>query len=130
MRIFKQNKLWRDKIVDMRQRLGSKLNWRRLNDAEFDQQLRIKLVEEADEVVAAKNRKELIEELADIYEVIDALIEVNHISHDEIRAEQTKKREERGDFSGRRFVDTVQHPAGTSGESYCLANPEKYPEIK
>lgn len=45
MRIFKQNKLWRDKAVDMmEQNHGSKIHWRCLDDAEFDQQIRIKLL--------------------------------------------------------------------------------------
>lgn len=130
MRVFKQNKLWRDKAVDMmEQSHGSKIHWRCLDDIEFDEQLRVKLLEEAHEAAAAKDRKELVGELADIYEVIDFLAQINKISHDEIRAVQTKKREERGGFSGRRFVDVAEHPVGSFGEKYCLADPEKYPEI-
>ncbi len=130
MRTFKQNKLWRDNAVDMmEQNHGSKIHWRRLDDAEFDQQIRIKLLEEAQEVAAAKNRKELIGELADLYEVIDSIAALHTISKEEIIDMQTKKRHERGSFSGRKFVDTAEHPAGSFGEKYCLADPEKYPEI-
>lgn len=130
MRIFKQNKLWRDKAVDMmEQNHGSKIHWRCLDDVEFNQQLRVKLLEESHEVAVAMDRKELVGELADIYEVIDSLAQLNHISHDEIRAMQIKKREERGGFLGRRFVDIAEHPVGSFGEKYCLADPEKYPEI-
>jgi len=129
MRTFQQNKLWRDIIVDLIEKDGSKIHWRRLNDVEFDQQLRIKLLEEAHEVVESKNRQELIEEIADVYEVIDSLAQLHQISPDEIRAVQTKKREERGGFSGRKFATIAEHPAGGLGETYCLANPAKYPEI-
>jgi predicted house-cleaning noncanonical NTP pyrophosphatase (MazG superfamily) len=130
MRIFKQNKLWRDKTVDMmEQNHGSKIHWRYLNDIEFDRQLRIKLLEEAHEGAAARDRSELIGELADIYEVIDSFAKINQISHDEILAAQNKKREERGGFAGRRFVDTAEHPIGSFGDRYCLADPKKYPEI-
>lgn len=130
MRKFKQNKLWRDKAVDMmEQNYGSKIHWRHLNDVEFDEQIRIKLIEEAHEIVATKDRNELVGELADIYEVINSLADLYGISDDEIRAVQTKKRQERGGFSGRRFVDIAEHPAGSFGERYCLADPEKYPEI-
>ncbi|MGC2310021.1 MAG: hypothetical protein WA432_00165 [Candidatus Babeliaceae bacterium] len=42
MRIFRQEKLWRDKAVEISEQQGSILHWRRLNDAEYDQQLRLK----------------------------------------------------------------------------------------
>ncbi len=130
MRTFKQNKLWRDKAVDMmEQNHGSRIHWRCLDDKEFDEQIRVKLLEEAHEAAAATNRNDLIGELADLYEVIDSLAEVNKISKDEITAMQTKKREERGGFSGRRLVDIAEHPAGSFGEKYCLADPVKYPEV-
>lgn len=130
MRIFKQNKLWRDNAPDMmEQNHGSRIHWRRLDDVEFDKEIRIKLLEEADEVVAAKTRDALIGELADLYEVIDAIADLHSISTEEILAAQTKKRDERGGFMGRRFVDVAEHPVGSFGERYCLADPEKYPEI-
>lgn len=56
---------------------------------------------------AAKNRTALVEELADVFEVIDSLCAVNGISKDEILAAQSKKREERGGFDGRKFVNLL-----------------------
>jgi len=130
MRKFKQNKLWRDKIIDMLENHGSVIHWRRLDDAEFDTQIRIKLIEEAQEVAAAKDRVELIGELADMYEVIDSIARLHAIQKEEIVAIQSQKRTKRGGFSGRTFVDTAEHPTGSLGETYCLADPEKYPEVK
>ncbi len=130
MRKFLQNKLWRDKGVErVEQNHGSHVTWRSLNDKEFNEQIRLKLLEEAYEAAATKNRSDLIDELADLYEVIDSLAEVNQISKTEIIAAQTDKREERGGFSRRIFVTIAEHPAGSFGEKYCLADPEKYPEI-
>lgn len=130
MRIFHQHKLWRDKAVEMmEENHGSKINWRYLNDQEFNHHIRAKLLEEAEEVVATESRTELILELADIYEVIDSLIAVNGITKEEIIAEQTKKHNERGGFAGRKFVETAEHPVGSFGEKYCMADPKKYPEI-
>lgn len=130
MRIFKQNKLWRDKMIEiMEQNHGSKVHWRQLSDKEFDEQIRIKLIEEAQEVVAAKDRKELIAELADLYEVIETLAELHGINKDDITLIQTQKKQERGGFTQRRFVETAEHPEGSFGEHYCLADPQKYPEI-
>ena len=51
------------------------------------------------------------------------------IKKEEIIAAQTKKRQDRGGFSGRKFVDIAEHPVGSFGETYCLNDPEKYPEI-
>jgi predicted house-cleaning noncanonical NTP pyrophosphatase (MazG superfamily) len=130
MRTFLQKKLWRDNAIDMmEQNHGSKITWRTLNDAEFNQQIRIKLLEETKEVIATQSRSELIAELADLYEVIDSLIAVNNIPKEEIIIEQEKKRNARGGFAERKFVEIAQHSTGSFGEAYCLANPEKYPEI-
>lgn len=130
MRTFLQNKLWRDKMIDLvEQKHGSKVNWRTLDDQEFNQQIRIKLLEETEEVITASSRDKLIEELADLYEVIDALMNANSITQKEISTEQTRKRNERGGFMGRKFVETAQHHSGSNPEQYCLADPKKYPEI-
>lgn len=130
MRIFLQNKLWRDKLVDvMEQKHGSRLHVRSLTDTEFDEQLRIKLAEETQEVVVARSRDELVAELADVYEVIDTLARLHAITKEEIINSQTKKRNERGGFEGRKFVETAEHIVGSFGEQYCLADPTKYPEI-
>jgi predicted house-cleaning noncanonical NTP pyrophosphatase (MazG superfamily) len=131
MRKFKQNKLWRDNAIEMmEQNYGSKIHWRRLKDTEFYDKIRMKLLEETQEVVEAKDRKELVSELADLYEIIDAIAELHQISKEEIIVVQTNKHQERGGFLGRKFVDTAEHPVGSFGEKYCLADPEKYPEIK
>lgn len=130
MRIFFQNKLWRDKLVDtMEQKYNSRINWHSLNDEEFNAELRIKLAEETQEVIVAQSRDELIAELADVFEVIDSLTKLHNISQEEIVTAQTKKRDDRGGFEGRKFVETAEHLAGSFGEKYCLADPIKYPEI-
>ena len=130
MRIFFQNKLWRDKLVDtMEQKHGSRINWHYLNDQEFNAELRIKLAEETQEVIVAQSRDELVAELADVFEVIDSLTKLHGISEQEILTAQAKKRDERGGFEGRKFVETGEHVAGSFGEKYCLADPIKYPEI-
>lgn len=130
MRMFSSKKLWRDQMIKIVEADGSKVHWRRLNDQEFEQQLRIKLIEEAEEVHNTQLKDELITELADLYEVIDTLIAANNITKKEIIAEQIKKRDSRGGFTERIFVEMSQHPAGSLGEKYCLADPKKYPEIE
>lgn len=126
---FQLNKLVRDKIPAHHDKNGSITHLKFLNDEEFDTALRTKLKEEIEEVCAAKTKAELVEELADLLEVIDALTGLHGISPDEIRTAQEKKRNERGGFQGRTFVTITEHPAGSQGEKYCRANPEKYKEL-
>ncbi len=131
MRTFLQNKLWRDKMVSIVEgRDNATIQWRQLNDQEFNQQVRVKLQEEAEEVATAQSRGDLLAELADLYEVIDALSAINNITENDIITEQIKKRNERGGFDKRTFVESSSHPAGSFGEKYCLANPTKYVESK
>lgn len=128
-RLFRSNKLWRDKTPARIAPEGAKVYSRKLDDAEFNLQLRNKLLEEAEEVHTAQTRQELISEIADVFEVIDTLAQLHGITKDEIYAFQAQKREERGGFEGRLFVEKSEHPVGSRGERYCLANPKKYPEI-
>lgn len=129
MRIFLQNKLWRDKLINAMEQMGSVMHWRKLNDDEYDHQLRLKIVEEAQEVHSASSKKELLAELADVCEVIDSLCVLHGFSWQDIKAVQEKKRTERGGFAERKFVEKAEHPVGSLGEKYCLEQPHKYPEI-
>lgn len=128
-RAFLQNKLWRDKAVDLMKELKSIIHWQRLTDMEYDYQLRQKLLEEAKEVCASKSKHELMQELADVLEIIEAISDAHEISLEELKTIQHKKKAERGGFEGRKFVTIAEHLEGSFGEKYCLADPEKYPEI-
>ena len=129
MRKFHQNKLWRDKMVVRVEQMGSVVHSHCLDDAAYDQQLRLKLLEEADEVARASDQKELVAELADVFEAIDALCTLHGVTKEEIVAVQTAKRAERGGFYDRLFVTVAEHPIDSYLEKYCLAEPEKYPEV-
>ena len=96
MRKFKQNKLWRDKLIEKLELQGSRIVWRHLSDEEFQKRLQEKLLEEAEEVVQATNRQELISELADLWEVIETLAHHNAISMEDISACKETKLKERG----------------------------------
>jgi predicted house-cleaning noncanonical NTP pyrophosphatase (MazG superfamily) len=129
MRKFLQNKLWRDKAPGMMEAIGSIVHIKDLTDAEYDIELRTKLLEEAAEVQAAKSQEEIMNELADVYEVVDSLIKLHNLDKEAISVIQTQKRERRGGFEQRKFVTIAEHPEGGYGEAYCLADPLKYPEV-
>lgn len=46
-RAFLQNKLWRDRAVELMEQTGSVIYYKRLDDGEFEEQLRLKMLEEA-----------------------------------------------------------------------------------
>jgi predicted house-cleaning noncanonical NTP pyrophosphatase (MazG superfamily) len=129
-RKFQQNKLWRDKLVERMEQMGSKIHWTRLDDAAFSEELKIKFMEEAQEVYAAQTKEALLEELADVLEVISSFGDVHDFTLQDIIAIQEKKRLDRGGFKERKFVTIAEHQADSFGEKYCLADPTKYPEIK
>jgi len=130
MKTFRKEKLVRDKIIQSMQELGAQVRWRTLNDQEYERALRAKLMEEAEEVRQAQSRKELIEELADVFEVIDAFKQLYAIKQEDIACAQVEKREKKGGFFERKYIETTAYPEGSEWELYCLNNPDKYPEVK
>ncbi len=128
MHKFLQNKLWRDKAADLMRATGSIIHVKQLDDLQYEEQLKMKLREEIEEVCVAQGNTELIEELADVFEVIDAVCALQKISLEEVRTVQQEKRDKRGGFFERVFVTIAEHVARSSGEKYCRAQPDKYPE--
>ena len=128
-RKFRQDNLWRDKIIEKAIGEGAVLHMRTLSDEEFDMALRRKLCEEAQEVLEAATPEELIDELGDVREVIDLLCELRGLDKETIERKRKKKRAERGSYHGRKFVSAVEYPEGSYGEQCCLAEPDLYPEI-
>ncbi|HLO47833.1 MAG TPA: nucleoside triphosphate pyrophosphohydrolase [Kamptonema sp.] len=91
------NKLVRDRIPEIIRKNGIDCEFVTLSQTEYRQALRQKLIEEAREAAEA-NEQNLILELADLYEVIDAVMVSYGIERDLVIAEQVKRREERGGF--------------------------------
>ena len=71
-----------------------------MNREEYRQALREKLVEEAEEVAGA-SQDELITELADLNEVVEALMSSYNITSDKVQGEQERRHIERGGFEQR-----------------------------
>lgn len=94
------NKLVRDHIPEIIQAAGRDCAVETMNEAEFYQALRAKLVEEAQEAAVA-NSSELVMELADLLEVMDSLMTAYSIDRETVVAEQKRRQLERGGFSRR-----------------------------
>ena len=102
----KYGKLVRDKIPTTIVRNGEFPVVRTLNDSEYKKCLEDKLYEECQEAVSADG-KARIEELADIIEVVSALAKVEQKSLDDVLAVAEDKRQKRGSFEKRIFLETV-----------------------
>lgn len=94
------NKLVRDRIPEIIQSEGRQCTTVVLSKDEFLTALLDKLVEEADEVRNASSANRA-SELADLLEVLDAILKVGDLSLETVKAIQEKKRLERGGFNKR-----------------------------
>lgn len=100
------------------------------NNKEFDILLRKKLLEEAEEVFNSENKKELIEELADLKEVILTLAKLNNISEELIENERIRKYNDRGGFEERVYCSHIDVDINSRLLDYYIKNNDKYPEEK
>ncbi len=102
--IKKYNKLIRDKIPEIIKEVGWKPKLKTLNKKDFLTKLKKKVLEEAEELIKAKSKKEIIDEVVDIQELLDALAEEIKITKSRIKKFQAAKRKKRGGFKKRLFL--------------------------
>lgn len=98
------NKLIRDRIPEITAADGWTSITKILKSKEFVDALKKKILEEAQELNKGCGDKNLIEELVDIQEIIDAILEEKKIKPSEFRKNQTKKRQKRGGFKKKLFL--------------------------
>lgn len=101
------NKLVRDNIPAIIEESGKTPNHRTLNDIEFRNALRLKLVEEANEVLDATTRDEMIRELADVCEVVYHLAGVLEVDSNTLYDLADEKLSTNGGFDKRIFLESV-----------------------
>lgn len=95
------NKLVRDKIPEIINADNRKAITRILNDDEYIKELNVKLQEEVKEYLEDNNT----EELADIVEVIYAILDSKEITIEEFEKIRKAKVEKRGAFKNRIFLE-------------------------
>lgn len=93
----RHDKLVRDLIPDIIRASGRTPITHTATDAEFAARLREKLAEELQEYLAAES----LEEMADLFEVIHAILDSKGWSFEAVREEQQRKRQARGAFAQR-----------------------------
>ncbi len=98
---MKYNKLVRDKIPEYIKEKGETVISHIADDQEYWEKLKEKFVEEVNEFIKAENS----DELADVLEVIDAIIDYKKIDKNELKIIKDKKVEKRGAFKDRVILD-------------------------
>ena len=111
------NKLVRDLIPDQIKQSGKYEKSDTLNQAEFTHALKLKLLEEAHELFHADNRDAVINESADLLELIETLLKQHNISLTEVQDKQKQKRDKVGSFDKRLML------YATATDPALLSNP-------
>ena len=100
----KYNKLVRDKIPDIINNNGKTCVTRILNDSEYLESLNNKLQEELKEYLENND----IEELADLEEVLRAILDAKKVSYNDSEKIRKNKNEKRGCFKKKIFLESVE----------------------
>ncbi len=103
-KVIRYNKLIRDRILEIIKADGGKSFSRVLNKKEYLKEIKKKITEEAKELVKAKSKKETVNEIVDIQELIDRIISELGLTKSQIKKQQKIKNKKRGGFKKRLFL--------------------------
>src|SRR5579859_1084526 len=95
------NKLVRDRIPDVIHARGARAIVHPLDEAAYLSELKKKLLEEAEEVMRAASFGEVLEELADVLQVLESLAEAHGVQISAVQSRMDAKKKERGAFAQR-----------------------------
>ncbi|CAG7633712.1 phosphoribosyl-ATP pyrophosphohydrolase [Paenibacillus allorhizosphaerae] len=105
--ITNYNKLIRDRIPEIIEAKGKRAVVRTLNEREYIEMLDKKLQEELDEYTSAE-AVDQVEELADLVELVYAVLHSRGVSVEEFEKIRLKKKAERGGFEQKLYLIHVE----------------------
>jgi len=127
---FKYAKLVRDKIPEKIKKSGGSVNQKILNSSQYLHALKTKLIEEGQELVSAKRPNEILDELADIQEIIDNLLLALKSKAQDLKKIQKEKNKKNGSFRAKIYINHITTDETFDWLEYHLKNKDKYPLIK
>lgn len=131
MPTFKYAKLVRNNTWKWHEEAGHTVEGIVLRGNDLMQALVMKLHEESDEIASAETHDELIEEIADIQQIVYDLCALRGISLEEVELARENKVMKKGSFSDGIYIDTVTMPnEDDEWVAYCRKDSSKYPELR
>lgn len=127
---FACNKLVRDKSLERMKKKNISFRYHTASPTEYRNALMEKLFEEAEEVKTAKNREEIMDEIADVLEVLYALCDNAHISMDEVELKRQATHKLRGGFADKIYLEYIELTDDNPDLVNFTNRPDKYPKIK
>jgi predicted house-cleaning noncanonical NTP pyrophosphatase (MazG superfamily) len=131
---LKWKKLVRDNVVPLCLKQGCKVAYVQLKGEDLLEALARKLIEEAAEIAGAldlrhspQGHQELINELADLQTVLNALREAVGITPQDIKTAAAKKIWQKGGFAEGYYVEEIDIPNTHPMLAYFQAQTKKYP---
>ncbi|MBR6504461.1 MAG: nucleoside triphosphate pyrophosphohydrolase [Clostridia bacterium] len=102
--LYSYNKLIRDKNVEIIEKKGCKVTYEVLNDKRYREELDKKLKEEVNEYLEAYD----IEEMADVMEVIYAMLDYTGVTMEEVEKIRLEKQNRKGGFKNKIYLKDVE----------------------
>jgi predicted house-cleaning noncanonical NTP pyrophosphatase (MazG superfamily) len=127
---FSFNKLVRDNAAAELESEGIKVKYEILPKQSLIQHLKNKLLEESKEVFESESDEELAAEMADVYDVLEAICKESGIEPSEVEENRIKKHSKRGGFASGIFIHHIEIPSDSDSIEYFKNSPEKYPIIQ
>lgn len=124
---FKVAKLVRDKALENLVAEGAIVHHQILPKEMVVKVLKDKILEEASEVVEGKNKEAIVEEIADLMEVVMTFMDHLSITIEEVNAIRDQKNARTGSFKTALYIDKIVVQKGSSQEEHFLQQPHKYP---
>lgn len=101
-------KLVRDHIPQIIEASGKSFTMRMLDSKEHLEEIKSKMHEEVLEFQQAVHKKDALEELADILELVHAALDVHGVSYEELEAVRLHKKDKRGGFADGIYLIEVE----------------------
>ena len=126
---FSCEKLIRDTIPERLEKKNIRAHCHSMEQQAYQKALLAKLIEEAHEVQEAQNKQELVEELADVFEIIRAIMREHNITQEEVEQHAAAKCKTNGAFDKKIYCSYIEMDEDNPHAQYYLDKPKQYPQL-